>query len=298
MSRQNRILLIDDDKATLKLLAAILNLQGFLTTAMPDSEEAWRQLQSHPDDFALVLMDRIMPELDGIALLQRMKADRKLCNIPVLMLTSLAEPGNYIEGLQAGAHGYLAKPVNAELLLAMIRSTIRLDYERNSFRNELNLLQSALKLTTEISCRFRTIEESEALAYLIGNICPEPDRFRCGLNELFVNAIEHGNLGISYKDKTRLLMENRWKEEVDARLCQPFYKDRYVSVCVSKMPDGFSALITDQGDGFDFAGFLDFSPARMFDLHGKGIAMAKTIYLDDIEYLGRGNQVKAFLRMP
>ena len=181
-------------------------------------------------------------------------------------------------------------------MLAMIRSTIRLDYERRSFKNELNLLQAALHLTTEMSCRFQSLEEAETLAYLLGNICSEPERLRCGLIELFTNAIEHGNLEISYEDKTKLLMENRWEDEVNMRLDNPLYKERYVFVNIKKSLEGYEVLISDQGSGFDFARFLDFSPARMFDLHGKGIAMAKTIYLDDVEYLGKGNQVKAFIR--
>lgn len=292
MGRQNRILLIDDDMATLMLLTKIVEKQGFLTTSMSDSEEAWQLLQSQYDTFSLVLMDRIMPGLDGISLLQRIKADTNLKNIPVIMITSLCESENYVEGLQAGAHGYLAKPVNSELLIAMIRSTISLDYERRTIRNELTFLQAALILTTEMSCRFQKLEEAEALSYLIGNIGPEPDRLRCGLNELFTNAIEHGNLEISYADKTKLLMENRWEEEVTERLSQPLYRDRYVCVNIKKTANGFNMLITDQGSGFDFEQYLDFSPARMFHLHGKGIAMAKTMYLDDVEYLGKGNQVK------
>ena len=77
MGRQNRILLIDDDRATLKLLTAILTKQGFLTTAMSNSEEAWRSLQLQPDLYSLVLLDRVMPDLDGVTFLQRMKAEKK-----------------------------------------------------------------------------------------------------------------------------------------------------------------------------------------------------------------------------
>jgi len=295
MGRQNRILLVDDDRATLKLLTKIVEKQGFLTTSISDSEKALQLLQSQYDTFSLVLLDRIMPGLDGISFLERIKADTNLKNIPVIMITSLCEPKDCIEGLQAGAHGYLAKPVNSDLLIAMIRSTISLDYERRAFRNELTFLQAALKFTTEMSFRFQKLEEAEALSYLIGNLGPEPERLRFGLNELFTNAIEHGNLAISYADKTRLLMENRWAEEVAERLSQPLYRDRYVCVKINKTAEGFSMLITDHGSGFDFEQYLDFSPARMFHLHGKGIAMAKTMYLDGVEYLGKGNQVKVFI---
>lgn len=296
MSRQNQILIVDDDRVTLKLLTMLLGKEGFLTVPLGDSEEAWRQLQSQPDAFSLVLLDRIMPKLDGLTFLQRLKADKALENIPVLLITSLDKPQDFVEGFQAGAHGYLAKPVNPDVLLAMIRSTIRLDYERFSLKHDLDYIRTALRLTDRLSCRIRTLEEADALAYMLGNAFVEPERLRCGLKELFVNAIEHGNLGISYEEKTRLMMENRWAEEVSARLQQEPYRNRFASVDIRQNPEGFRVMVADQGDGFDFERYLDFDPARMFHLHGKGIAMARTIYLDEVEYLGRGNQVRAFIR--
>lgn len=296
MSRQNRILIVDDDRITLKLLTAILSQEGFVTVPLADSEEAWQQLQRQPDAFSLVLLDRLMPRLDGLAFLQRMKADRIMENIPVLFITGLDRTEDFVEGFQAGAHGYLAKPVKPELLLAMIRSTIRLDYERFSLKQDLDYIRTALRLTDRLSFRFRTIDEADALAYMLGNAFSEPERLRCGLRELLVNAVEHGNLGISYEEKTRLMMENRWAEAVNERLGQAAYQERFVTVEIRQDAAGLHMLVTDQGDGFEFERYLDFDPGRLFHLHGKGIAMARTLYLDEVEYLGRGNQVRAFIR--
>lgn len=292
----NRILIVDDDVSTLKILVAILNKQGYMTTLSTDGAEAWQQIKANPGIFDLVLLDRQMPGMDGISLLRLMKAEKSLQHIPVILQTCLSEADDFIEGFQSGAHGYLVKPINAKLLLAMIKSTIRIDYARSNLKRELAFLQTALHLTVKSMYRFRTLEEAEALACLLGNICPVSDRSRNGLYELFVNAVEHGNLDISYSCKSRLMMENRWKEEVALRLEQPQFRDRIVSVDIEQQSEGFSVLICDQGNGFDFESYLDFSPDRIFDLHGKGIAMANKLYLDEVEYLGSGNQVRAFIK--
>ncbi|MBP2666674.1 MAG: response regulator receiver protein [Firmicutes bacterium] len=295
-NHHTQILIMDDNPATLQNLTEALNEQGFVAVPASNSEEAWRCLLSEPDSFGLVLLDRQMLEADSIALLRRMKAEKLLRNIPVIMQTGLAEIGDFVEGLQAGAHGYLAKPINVSLLLAMIQSTIRFDRERDSLKQDVNYLQAALQLTTKTSYRLRTFEEAKALSYLLGNLCPESDHTRLGLYELFINAIEHGNLEISYTYKTQLLMENRWIEEIDTRLADPRYKDRMVYVDIEQQSEGFSVLITDQGNGFHVDPYLDFTPERIFELHGRGIAMANKIYLNKVEYLENGNQVKVFIR--
>ena len=294
--RANRILLVDDDISTIKILVALLNKQGFHTTAAYDGEEAWKKLQESPDGFDLVILDREMPGLDGLGLLRRMKENRVLSIIPVIFQTGHTLEQDLVEGFQCGAHGYLAKPINPQLLLAMIRSTIQSDNERYCLQRDIKLLKMALRLTLNTSCRFKTLEEAEALAFLLGNICPEPDRVRSGLYELFVNAVEHGNLEISYSEKTQLILENRWQTEIESRLCQPRFKDRFVNVDIEQQSNGYDVLITDQGSGFDFVQFLDFDVKRIFDVHGKGIAMATKLYLDEVEYLGCGNQVRVFVR--
>ena len=297
MDNQNsQILIMDDNPATLQNLADSLNEQGFAVTPASNSEEAWRHLQAKPDSFGLVLLDRQMPEAASIAFLRRMKAEKILSNIPVIMQTGLADINDFVEGLQAGAQGYLAKPINVSLLLSMIQSTIRFDRERDSLKQDVNYLQTALQLTTKTSYRLRTLEEAKSLAYLLGNFCPESDHTRLGLYELFINAIEHGNLEISYAEKTQLLMEKRWIEEIEARLSEPRYKDRRVYVDIEQQSEGFTVMITDQGNGFQVEPYLDFTPERIFDLHGRGLAMANKIYLNKVEYLENGNQVKVFIR--
>ena len=238
-SQSNHILIVDDDATTRKLLTAILGKYGYSITEAPDGEDAWQLLQIKSGRFDLVLLDRKMPRLDGVALLTRLKSEKSLCHIPVILLSGMTEDADFIEGIRLGAHGYLAKPINAEMLLTMIRTTIRNDHLRKNLKEEICFLQTALLLTVKSHYQFRTLEEAESLAYLLGKFCPASCRSRQGLYELFVNAIEHGNLEISYEMKTKLLMENRWYEEVMLRLKQPKFSERYVSVEIEQDSGAF-----------------------------------------------------------
>lgn len=82
-----RILIVNDDLSALQILVASLNEQGFIAIPATTGEEALRLLVAAPDSFGLVLLDRQMIESDCLTLLRRMKAEKILCNIPVVMQT-------------------------------------------------------------------------------------------------------------------------------------------------------------------------------------------------------------------
>ena len=141
--------------------------------------------------------------------------------------------------------------------------------------------------------RYRDLEEAKSLAHFLARACPEPERAILGLHELLINAVEHGNLGLSYTDKSALIAATSWLEEVNHRLQLDEFKDRYVEVRFERLADSLSFTIIDQGKGFDWRDYLDFSTERAFDLHGRGIAMAGKISFDSLTYLGCGNTVVA-----
>jgi anti-sigma regulatory factor (Ser/Thr protein kinase) len=144
------------------------------------------------------------------------------------------------------------------------------------------------------SCR--TLEEAESLSSFLANCFPDSDRALTGISELLVNGVEHGNLGISYDDKTRLMDENIWREEVERRLQLPEYADKKLTVIFEKKDDTYYLQVTDQGDGFNWKSFLEFDPSRASHNHGRGIAMANMIAFDRLVYNEKGNQVTAIMR--
>ena len=132
---------------------------------------------------------------------------------------------------------------------------------------------------------------------LLASTCPDPGNRALGLKELFFNAIEHGNLGITYDEKTRLEKEDSWKEELQRRLNLPENQDKYVVVHLERHAHEIVFIITDQGAGFDWRPYETMDPQRMFDSHGRGIAMARSLCFDELRYRGRGNEVMAIISL-
>jgi hypothetical protein len=135
------------------------------------------------------------------------------------------------------------------------------------------------------------LQEAKSLALWLANVSGEPERTVTAYLELLINAVEHGNLGITYDEKSQLLKDGLWADEIELRFQQPPYSDRYVTVSMEKTITDCVVTIKDQGNGFDWSNYLDFSPERMFDLHGRGIAMSRLCGFDAIEYVGKGNVV-------
>jgi len=142
---------------------------------------------------------------------------------------------------------------------------------------------------------YRTLDEAKALASLVASAFPDPAKVGVGVRELLVNAVEHGNLGISYEEKSRLLETDRLEEEAARRLALPQYAERYATVEIVRRPGSISLVVKDQGEGFDWKPYLEFAPERAHDLHGRGIATARLMCFSKLEYRGKGNEVVATL---
>ena len=138
---------------------------------------------------------------------------------------------------------------------------------------------------------FRSLNDGRNLAVMLANACPDPDNVVLGLTELIINAVEHGNLGIGYKEKSRLNANGGWENEISRRLALPSNKDKCVTIEFTKNHKEIEFLITDEGAGFDWEEYMKISPNRAFDNHGRGIAMANLISFNHIEYLESGNKV-------
>jgi anti-sigma regulatory factor (Ser/Thr protein kinase) len=114
------------------------------------------------------------------------------------------------------------------------------------------------------------------------------------ITELITNAIEHGNLGITYDEKTEFVAKGTWSAEVDRRLALPQHQKKMVSLTFSKSAHGVTVLIEDEGPGFDYSRYVRFDESRAFDNHGRGIAIAGSLL--DLQFLGRGNRVLVTIR--
>lgn len=143
----------------------------------------------------------------------------------------------------------------------------------------------------------RTPDEARHLAELLAYAFPDPSRTQLGLTELFVNGVEHGNLNLSYAEKSALLNSGALDHEIARRLALPDHAQKRVRVSLDRTPTALRMSIADDGKGFDWSRYLDLDVTRSADGHGRGIAMAKDISFDKLDYRGCGNQVVVSTRL-
>lgn len=116
-----RILIIEDDKHIAEALSLTLSNQHFIVDTATDGQEGWEQAQMF--DYDLILLDVVLPKIDGITLCRKLRATRE--NTPILLLTSRGTSEDKVKGLDAGADDYVVKPCNFEELSARIRAILR-----------------------------------------------------------------------------------------------------------------------------------------------------------------------------
>jgi DNA-binding response OmpR family regulator len=288
-----RILVVDDDAMARELLSVKLDDEGFSTDTAADGEEAWEMLNADPQRYAVLLLDRQMPRLNGLELLKRVKREESLQAIPAIFQTGSGEREEIREGIEAGCYYYLVKPIDLDILTAIVKAAIADNERHATFRREVRRGIRGLSSLRRGTFEFRTITEANELGTLLAYACPDPETQVVGLSELLINAVEHGNLGISYKEKSDLLATNTWQSEVDRRLALEEYGKRRVRVEFERHDDEVRITIRDEGSGFDWMSYLEIDPRRAFDTHGRGIAMAKMFSFSRLEYIGKGNEVLA-----
>lgn len=291
-----RVLVVDDEVLNQKVLVAFLKAGGYDTETAGDGQEAWEALDRDPEAFDVVLLDRMMPRLDGMALMARLKADPRLASVPVIMQTALASDEETAEGIAAGVFYYLSKPLDRRLLLSVVQQAVAVRARFAKLQEDLERRTTELSLLERGTFRFRTLEEGRILALALARVCPRAQQLVVGLSEIFTNAVEHGNLGIDFDMKARLLAEKRWAQEVEARLASPAYGSRAVTVDFERRPGEIRFLVRDEGAGFDWRRYLDLDHDRAFQAHGRGIVMARRLSFDEVEYRHPGNEVLCVLR--
>lgn len=118
-----KVLAVDDDDFNLEILAKFLHKQGYLVTTAEDGVQALSELEK--SSFDLVLLDVMMPNLDGFETLKRIREQEELVTTPVIMISALDELSSVVKCIEVGAEDYLPKPYNATLLRARIGSCLQ-----------------------------------------------------------------------------------------------------------------------------------------------------------------------------
>ena len=179
------ILCVDDEPSISGLVRQILKMSGHEVEVVENGQDALRRVREREPD--LIVLDRSMPEMDGLEVCRQLKANPFLSRIPVLMLTALTSIDFKIEGFDAGADDYLGKPFEPRELVARVSSLLRL-VARESDRNPSSGLPGGAAIERNLEARIARGEEFSVVYFDFDHFKPFADTFGFALADRVVRA--------------------------------------------------------------------------------------------------------------
>ena len=135
MKKSNvHILVVDDNKENLKVVGNFLNEEGYKIAFSLNGEEALKLLKKNK--FDLILLDIMMPEMDGFEVCNRIKADEELKNVPIIFLTAKSSSEDIVKGFKSGGVDYITKPFKKEELIVRVQNHVELKLMRDYLKQE------------------------------------------------------------------------------------------------------------------------------------------------------------------
>ena len=292
-SFKNTVLLVDDDRVLRLLMAEQLDQLGYNVIEAENGQMAHELLHQYIAMISVIILDREMPVMDGMAFIAKLKQDEKLRDKIVVMSTGHSNPDQISEGVTAGVFYYLVKPVNYTVLDTVLHAA----FEEATYREKIDNLgrkqETGFALLTEGHFTIATIAEARVLAKLLSSCFKQPGRIVTGIEALLTNSIEHGHLGIGAELKQTLVANGSWLEEIQRREILPENQVKKMTVRYQKIQDKQILLIKDQGYGFNWQKYLQSSTDQKNHLDGKGIFEARHNSFDELTFNAAGNQVIA-----
>lgn len=215
MEKTPRILIVDDEPTARETLADLLALQEYTLGFAANGQETLAcMVEFQPD---LVLLDVMMPHMDGYEVCRRLKADKKWLNVPVILVTALDGRDDLVRGLDAGADEFLSKPVNGAELRARVRSMLRIKKAYDDLFSTLKLREElADMIVHDMKNLLNTISHYTELLLLRDTLQPAETEMVNGINlqlhrlDTFANDI----LLVAKMEENRLIL-HRTKVDVN-----------------------------------------------------------------------------------
>ena len=291
-----RILVIDDEETNLIILQNYLEDAGYMVDTASSGFEALALLHKNVRKlYDAILLDWMMPVMDGLELFEMLQDNGWFKRIPVIMQTARAKDNEIQKAIDAGVLYYITKPFSEESLLFLLKSILRRKEDRSV---QLYVKRDPKKLPPNgTQFVFQTPDEAKRLGLELAKLCPDPPKAAFGLTELFLNAVEAGNLGITYEEKEQLLRNGTFDNEVKHRLKLPENTEKVATAfVVTDKKHELRFLIRDEGPGFKWKNYLTLDPKRIDKPNGRGVALAKMNF-DSLEYFNDGNEVRAVVSL-
>jgi CheY-like chemotaxis protein/anti-sigma regulatory factor (Ser/Thr protein kinase) len=282
------VLVVDDQEALRSLLARLLEREGFDPIQAEDGAQAVEMYKSESP--LVVVSDIMMPKMDGLMLLNEIRRiDR---NATVILMTGQGNEDVLLKALRGGATNFFKKPFNVRELIDEIRKVVefRLEAARSSLFSPLLVEEMKHFVMPRADSPFFPIINQITLQ--LPCLLPQEDilNLKIGIEEIITNAIEHGNLGISYDEKSKAIQEGRLAELIADKGRESDAAGRAVHITSRLSPEMFEIAIRDDGHGFDWRSLPAVEPENLLAFNGRGIFLTK-IYFDEVIYNDIGTEV-------
>ncbi|MCP9462822.1 MAG: ATP-binding protein [Nitrospira sp.] len=283
------VLLVNPSRDLQAGLARDAERLGFTLISASSPSEAAASFERDPPD--VVITDLFPSDETGLALIQELRSRGETC--PMVVVSSETSGPTVAKAFQAGATDYLQKPILTEEFARVLTRVRRSGRQDAAPLSALLGFEQRLVLASDAA----SVEEMVFwLTQMTAMMVPEAVRvgLRGALQELLLNAVEHGNLEISHDEKKQAVAEGRYDTLLDERAARPELRDRCVIVKVSYDAGAHRLMyrIADQGRGFDWRTMLDRKPdlVGLAEGSGRGLLLARSLF-PDLSYNEQGNEV-------
>lgn len=286
MSYKGSILIIDDNVDLLEYLKDFFMIYNYEVILAESGNEGIEKFREFAPD--IVISDIRLPDKSGNIVVKEIKEMDQA--VPVIVITGYSDHNLILSAMKNGAVELLKKPfkpkdlkyliTKIETLFKKIRvklSASFLQWEKRHLKisNDIHIIPSVTDFI------FSNVD------YIFGEI----SFMKTGLQEILINAIEHGNLSITYDEKQKLLGSGEYNRMLKEKARLPKNVEKYVDIKVFSTPEYFKIMVEDMGTGFDLSSIPDpENPENFLNEHGKGIMMTMNAY-DEVLYNDVGNKV-------
>ncbi len=280
------ILVVDDSPIDRRLASGLLTRAGFSARLAENGHAALVSLEQARAE--LVVTDLLMPEMDGLALVEAIRS--RYADIPVILMTAHGSEDIAVRALQRGAASYVPKRDLARSLVDTVRSILSVrDFDgsplsvraqastRWDLGNDLAEITAVVSLLETRLARVGLVDETSLIQVSVA------------LREAIVNAMLHGNLGLSSELKeTDPVRHDALADE--RRKLSP-YRERRVRVTVTEKPGEVTYVVSDEGAGFDLRSIPDPTDAANLErTSGRGLFLIRT-FMDDVTHTDDGRTI-------
>jgi len=283
----NKVLIVDDQEDVRRFLVRYLHKKGFEPIEASSGEEALELFKAIQP--ASVVSDIMMPEMDGIELLESIKAIDP--SVVVILITGYGSEDVVLKALRKGANNFFKKPFQFRDIEECIKNALKYREEDTAKAMHTSALAYEKKNFIVKTKEANVMPIIRQITFNLNNFLASDEHIniKIGIEEIMTNAIEHGNLGITSKEKEDTLANATWGKLVNERM-ESEGGEKLIMVSSELYRDRFTVDIEDEGEGFNWKALESVDPVTLMDMKGRGVFLVK-VFFDEVNFNENGNKV-------